>query len=123
MELNENQASWPTLLRTRALMWTGRRCGWPRSPRRGDPVRLQLIDVLRKHAGKVCVCELVPLFDLSQPTVSHSAKAHRRAGRLRTPRALGLYHYVIQTRSARARRLVDLTQRRNRTTSPKETSA
>src|SRR5215207_9442310 len=33
----------------------------------GDPVRLQLVDVLRKHAGKVCVCELVPLFDISQP--------------------------------------------------------
>ena len=31
----------------------------------GDPVRMQLVDVLRKHAGKVCVCELVPLFDLS----------------------------------------------------------
>ena len=29
----------------------------------GDPVRLQLVDVLRKHAGKVCVCELVPLFE------------------------------------------------------------
>ena len=26
----------------------------------GDPIRLQLVDVLRKHAGKVCVCELVP---------------------------------------------------------------
>ena len=25
----------------------------------GDPVRVQLIDVLRTHAGKVCVCELV----------------------------------------------------------------
>jgi len=33
----------------------------------GDPVRLQLVDVLRKHAGTVCVCELVRLFDLSQP--------------------------------------------------------
>ena len=30
----------------------------------GDPVRTQLVDVLKKHAGKVCVCELVPLFDL-----------------------------------------------------------
>jgi ArsR family transcriptional regulator len=40
----------------------------------GDPIRLQLVDVLRKHAGKVCVCELVPLFDLSQPTVSHHLK-------------------------------------------------
>lgn len=31
----------------------------------GDPVRLQLVDVLRRHAGKVCVCELVPLFEVS----------------------------------------------------------
>jgi hypothetical protein len=30
----------------------------------GDPVRVQLVDVLRRHAGKVCVCELVPLFDI-----------------------------------------------------------
>ena len=43
----------------------------------GDPVRLQLVDVLRKHAGKVCVCELVPLFDLSQPTrLPSSEEAH-----------------------------------------------
>ena len=45
----------------------------------GDPVRLQLIDVLRKHAGKVCVCELVQLFDLSQPTISHHLKVLRQA--------------------------------------------
>lgn len=32
----------------------------------GDPVRIQRVDVLRKHAGRVCVCELVPLFDLSR---------------------------------------------------------
>ena len=46
----------------------------------GDPIRLQLVDVLRKHAGQVCVCELVPLFDLSQPTVSHHLKVLRAAG-------------------------------------------
>jgi ArsR family transcriptional regulator, arsenate/arsenite/antimonite-responsive transcriptional repressor len=46
----------------------------------GDPVRLQLVDVLRQHAGKVCVCELVPLFDLAQPTVSHHLKVLRDAG-------------------------------------------
>ena len=46
----------------------------------GDPIRLQLVDVLRKNAGKVCVCELVPLFDLSQPTVSHHLKVLRDAG-------------------------------------------
>ena len=46
----------------------------------GDPIRLQLVDVLRKHAGKVCVCELVPLFDVSQPTLSHHLKKLREAG-------------------------------------------
>ena len=45
-----------------------------------DPVRLQLVDVLRKHAGKVCVCELIPLFDLSQSTISHHLKILREAG-------------------------------------------
>ena len=57
----------------------------------GDPVRLQLVDVLRKHAGKVCVCELVPLFDISQPTLSHHLKKLRDAGivGLRAARACG----------------------------------
>ena len=62
----------------------------------GDPVRIQLIDVLRKHAGKVCVCELVPLFDLSQPTVSHHLKVLRRAGLVGSERqGLWAYYYVI----------------------------
>src|ERR1700752_369425 len=61
----------------------------------GDPVRLQLVDVLRKHAGKVCVCELVPLFDLSQPTVSHHLKVLRQAGIVGSePRGLWAYYYV-----------------------------
>jgi ArsR family transcriptional regulator len=62
----------------------------------GDPVRLQLVDVLRKHAGKVCVCELVPLFDLSQPTVSHHLKVLREAGIVASERqGLWAYYYVI----------------------------
>jgi ArsR family transcriptional regulator len=62
----------------------------------GDPVRLQLVDVLRKHAGKVCVCELVPLFDLSQPTVSHHLKVLRKAGIVGSEReGLWAYYYVV----------------------------
>ncbi len=62
----------------------------------GDPVRLQLVDVLRKHAGKVCVCELVPLFDLRQPTVSHHLKVLRDAGIVGSERqGLWAYYYVI----------------------------
>jgi ArsR family transcriptional regulator, arsenate/arsenite/antimonite-responsive transcriptional repressor len=62
----------------------------------GDPVRLQLVDVLRRHAGKVCVCELVPLFDLSQPTVSHHLKVLREAGIVGCERrGLWAYYFVI----------------------------
>src|SRR4051812_22696886 len=62
----------------------------------GDPVRLQLVDVLRKHAGKVCVCELVPLFDISQPTLSHHLKKLREAGIVESERrGLWAYYYVL----------------------------
>ena len=62
----------------------------------GDPVRLQLVDVLRKHAGKVCVCELVPLFELSQPTISHHLKVLREAGIVGSERqGLWAYYFVI----------------------------
>ena len=61
----------------------------------GDPVRIQLVDVLRKAAGRVCVCELVPLFDLSQPTVSHHLKVLRQAGIVDSERrGLWAYYYV-----------------------------
>jgi ArsR family transcriptional regulator, arsenate/arsenite/antimonite-responsive transcriptional repressor len=61
----------------------------------GDPVRLQLVDVLRKHAGKVCVCELVPLFEISQPTLSHHLKKLRDAGIVDSERSgLWAYYYV-----------------------------
>ena len=62
----------------------------------GDPVRLQLVDVLRKHAGKVCVCELTPLFDVGQPTVSHHLRVLRDAGIVDSERrGLWAYYYVV----------------------------
>jgi ArsR family transcriptional regulator len=62
----------------------------------GDPIRLQLVDVLRKHAGKVCVCELTPLFDVGQPTVSHHLKVLRQARIVDSERrGLWAYYYVV----------------------------
>lgn len=62
----------------------------------GDPIRLQLVDVLRRHAGKVCVCELTPLFDVEQPTVSHHLKVLREAELVASERrGLWAYYYVI----------------------------
>ena len=61
-----------------------------------DPIRIQLLDVLRKHAGKVCVCELVPLFEVSQPTVSHHLKVLRDAGLVGSEKqGLWAFYYVI----------------------------
>ena len=61
-----------------------------------DPIRVQLVDVLRRHAGKVCVCELTPLFDVSQPTVSHHLKVLRDAGLVDVERrGLWAFYYVI----------------------------
>jgi ArsR family transcriptional regulator len=61
----------------------------------GDPIRLQLVDLLRRHAGEVCVCELVPLFDISQPTLSHHLSKLRAAGIVDSERrGLWAYYYV-----------------------------
>lgn len=47
----------------------------------GDPVRLRLMSMIASQAGgEVCVCDLTPAFDLSQPTISHHLKLLRQAG-------------------------------------------
>jgi ArsR family transcriptional regulator len=62
----------------------------------GDKTRLQLVDVLRRHAGQVCVCELQPLFDISQSTLSEHLKKLRDAGIVGVERrGLWAYYYVI----------------------------
>jgi len=45
-----------------------------------DPVRIQLLDVLGAHPEPLCPCELLPLFDVSQPTLAHHLKVLRDAG-------------------------------------------
>ena len=47
----------------------------------GDPVRLRLLSMIASRSeGEVCVCELTPAFELSQPTISHHLKLLRQAG-------------------------------------------
>lgn len=61
-----------------------------------DPIRLQLVDVLCRHAGEVCVSELMPLFDVSQGTLSYHLKKLRDAGIVDYKRqGLWTYYYVI----------------------------
>jgi ArsR family transcriptional regulator len=37
----------------------------------GEPIRVNILDVLRRHGEPVCQCELRPLFDIKQPLLSH----------------------------------------------------
>jgi ArsR family transcriptional regulator len=61
-----------------------------------DPVRVQIVDVLRRQAGEVCVCDLQPLFEISQPTLSHHLKKLRDAGVVGVERrGQWAYYYVI----------------------------
>jgi ArsR family transcriptional regulator, arsenate/arsenite/antimonite-responsive transcriptional repressor len=39
-----------------------------------DPVRVEILDLLRDAGTQVCQCELQPLFDITQPTLSHHLK-------------------------------------------------
>ncbi|MCL7366764.1 MULTISPECIES: ArsR/SmtB family transcription factor [Streptomyces] len=53
----------------------------------GDPVRLRLLSMIASRAGgEVCVCDLTPAFDLSQPTISHHLKLLRQAGLIASER-------------------------------------
>ena len=36
-----------------------------------EPLRVNILDVLRRHGAPVCQCELLPLFGIKQPLLSH----------------------------------------------------
>src|SRR3954447_20670300 len=51
-----------------------------------DPIRVEILDLLREAGGEVCQCELQPLFGISQPTLSHHLKKLVEAGLVRVER-------------------------------------
>ena len=59
-----------------------------------DPTRLRLLSLVLSHEGaEACVCDLLPHFDLSQPTISHHLKVLHEAGLLhREKRATWVYY-------------------------------
>lgn len=60
----------------------------------GDPVRLRLMSMVLSHEGaEACVCDLLPAFDLSQPTISHHLKVLHEVGLLeREKRGVWVYY-------------------------------
>ena len=64
-----------------------------------DPIRVQLVDVLAAHPGELCACELLPLFDVAQSTLSHHLKTLADAGILESHRKGLFAYYLVQPRA------------------------
>ena len=59
-----------------------------------DPVRAQILDVVRRGGGEVCQCHLQPLFAISQPTLSHHLRKLSDAGLITVTRRGRWAHYA-----------------------------
>ena len=58
-------------------------------------VRLQIVALLSRYGGQVCVCDIEAQFDLKQPTISHHLKVLRQAGLIESAQhGLWVYYYV-----------------------------
>lgn len=62
-----------------------------------DPIRVQVLEVLRGHEEAVCQCELHPLFDVSQPTLSHHLRRLEDAGLVSVERRGRWAYYSADT--------------------------
>ncbi len=60
-----------------------------------EPVRVHILDVLRRHGEPVCQCELLPLFDIKQPLLSHHVSKLVAAGLVSVERRHRWAYYSI----------------------------
>ncbi len=61
----------------------------------GHPVRVQIVEMLGRYEGEVCVCDIERHFDLTQPTISHHLRVLRQAGIIDgEQRGLWVYYHV-----------------------------
>ena len=60
------------------------------------PVRVQIVDLLNRYSGEVCVCEIERHFSLSQPTISHHLRVLSEAGVIDgEQRGLWVYYRIV----------------------------
>jgi ArsR family transcriptional regulator len=61
-----------------------------------DPTRLRILRAI-SQVNELCECNIVPTFELSQPTISYHLKVLREAGLVRSERrGQWVYHRVNQ---------------------------
>ncbi|MHB1537068.1 MAG: ArsR/SmtB family transcription factor [Solirubrobacteraceae bacterium] len=60
-----------------------------------EPVRLQIVDLLRRSEVAVCQCELITLFDVKQSLLSHHMRKLIDAGLVSVQRRHKWAYYTI----------------------------
>jgi ArsR family transcriptional regulator len=63
----------------------------------GEPLRVRILDVLRRSDEDVCQCELIALFDIKQSLLSHHMRKLVDAGLVRVERRHKWAYYSIST--------------------------
>ena len=61
-----------------------------------EPVRVRILDVLRRHGEPLCQCELRPLFAIPQPTLSHHVSKLVAAGLVEVERRHRWAYYSVR---------------------------
>jgi ArsR family transcriptional regulator len=69
-----------------------------------DPMRVEIVELLRQAEGEVCQCELQPLFDVTQPTLSHHLRKLAEAELVAVERRGKWAYYSIQEESLKVLR-------------------
>ncbi len=60
-----------------------------------EPLRVQILDVLRRSEQEVCQCELIPLFGITQPLLSHHIRKLVDAGLVAVERRHKWAYYTV----------------------------
>jgi ArsR family transcriptional regulator, arsenate/arsenite/antimonite-responsive transcriptional repressor len=60
-----------------------------------EPLRVQILDVLRRSDQEVCQCELIPLFGITQPLLSHHMRKLVDAGLVDVKRRHKWAYYTV----------------------------
>jgi ArsR family transcriptional regulator len=62
-----------------------------------EPLRIQILDVLRRSETQVCQCELLPLFEIPQSLLSHHMRKLVDAGLVEVERRHKWAYYSVST--------------------------
>lgn len=67
----------------------------------GEPLRVQILDVLRRSDEAVCQCELIALFDIKQSLLSHHLRKLVESGLVAVERRHKWAYYTASTDAAK----------------------